>query len=179
MSDERARLLALVEQWRSGKSQDRWQSAYQNGKTEAFWECADELAALLPPVGQEMEREVRETLWLNHGCPVSILYGDDGEMQCNAMTCRLDFKRTPLPELLMTLFANGRLHAGLHPAPVGQEEPLTIGQCTARHTSGPRRGGPGDPRCQLPWPHYGNPHWSDGFSWPNSERPAVARNDSA
>lgn len=33
----------------------------------------------------------RELLWLHHGCPVSSLYGDDGEMQC--LTCLIDFKR--------------------------------------------------------------------------------------
>jgi DNA-binding GntR family transcriptional regulator len=34
---------------------------------------------------------LRKLLWLRHGCPVSALYGDDGEMQCNS--CGLDFKR--------------------------------------------------------------------------------------
>ena len=34
---------------------------------------------------------MRELLWANHGCPQSAMYGDDGEMQCNA--CMFDFKR--------------------------------------------------------------------------------------
>ena len=35
------------------------------------------------------EEEIRQTLWLGHGC--QGLYGDDGEMQCGA--CCIDFKR--------------------------------------------------------------------------------------
>lgn len=34
---------------------------------------------------------LRKLLWSNHGCPPSHLYGDDGEMQCQA--CVIDFKR--------------------------------------------------------------------------------------
>lgn len=37
------------------------------------------------------ERLLRELLWLRHGCPISALYGDDGELQC--VLCRIDFKR--------------------------------------------------------------------------------------
>ena len=38
------------------------------------------------------ERLLRELLWLRHDAAhSSILYGDDGEMQCSA--CRIDFKR--------------------------------------------------------------------------------------
>ncbi|KKM03545.1 hypothetical protein LCGC14_1773410 [marine sediment metagenome] len=36
-----------------------------------------------------IEQEIRQTLWLSHGC--LGLYGDDGEMQCGA--CLIDFKR--------------------------------------------------------------------------------------
>lgn len=43
------------------------------------------------------EKVLRELLWLNHGCPVNSLYGDDGEMQCNK--CNIDFKRMPAIEL--------------------------------------------------------------------------------
>lgn len=59
------------------------------------------------------ERTIRERLWLNHGCPISTLYGDDGELQCNNSSCRIDFKREPLPKLLSRLIAIGRLHAGI------------------------------------------------------------------
>ncbi len=36
-------------------------------------------------------KELRKLLWLNHGCSITTLYGDDGEMQCSS--CRMDFKR--------------------------------------------------------------------------------------
>jgi hypothetical protein len=55
------------------------------------------------------EDDARRFLWLNHGCPPAALKGDEGEMQCNAEDCHLDFKREPLDSLLITLFAQGRL----------------------------------------------------------------------
>ena len=39
----------------------------------------------------EDELIIRKLLWLNHGCDVNALYGDDGEMCCNS--CGLDFRR--------------------------------------------------------------------------------------
>ena len=39
-------------------------------------------------------------LWLSHGCPPGMLYGDDGEMQCHAPGCGVDFLRWPLIEIL-------------------------------------------------------------------------------
>ena len=36
------------------------------------------------------EKTLRRLLWLRHGCPITALYGDDGEMSCGA--CRIDFK---------------------------------------------------------------------------------------
>lgn len=49
----------------------------------------------------ELEQEntrLREMLWFNHGHQGHpILYGDDGEMQCN--TCRIDFKRDSAEEI--------------------------------------------------------------------------------
>ena len=36
-------------------------------------------------------KELRELLWLRHGCSFFQLYGDDGEMQCTS--CMIDFKR--------------------------------------------------------------------------------------
>lgn len=38
--------------------------------------------------------QIRRLLWLRHGCPLSVLYGDDGEMQCS--NCSIDFKRFPV-----------------------------------------------------------------------------------
>lgn len=40
---------------------------------------------------------LRQFMWINHGCEISALYGDDGEMQCNK--CRIDFKRQPVEEI--------------------------------------------------------------------------------
>lgn len=48
---------------------------------------------------EQIELELRQGWCLSHGCPQAALYGDDGEMQCNALTCRRDFKREPLSEL--------------------------------------------------------------------------------
>jgi hypothetical protein len=62
------------------------------------------------------DRFIREVLWANHGCTLLSLYGDDGELQCG--NCRMDFRREPLPFLIGTLMARGRLHAGIPPAAV-------------------------------------------------------------
>ncbi len=53
---------------------------------------------------------LRRFLWLNHGCPVGVLYGDDGEMQC-ANTFRhapIDFVRESLVDLVR--LCGGHLH---------------------------------------------------------------------
>lgn len=39
----------------------------------------------------EANKDLRQLLWLRHGCNITSLYGDDGEMQCNK--CMIDFKR--------------------------------------------------------------------------------------
>jgi hypothetical protein len=44
---------------------------------------------------------LRRLLWLHHG-HVSILYGDDGGMQCPI--CFLDFERAPLAEIERRFF---------------------------------------------------------------------------
>ena len=49
------------------------------------------------------EEQLREILWYHHGCESPCLYGDDGEMQCNAnkhLPHPIDFKRDS-PEMLM------------------------------------------------------------------------------
>jgi hypothetical protein len=51
-----------------------------------------ERKTLLPP--EEVERLLRKEWWINHGHDYHALYGDDGEMACNA--CPADFKRMPL-----------------------------------------------------------------------------------
>jgi hypothetical protein len=58
------------------------------------------------------EAIVREFLWTNHGCSISALYGDDGEMQCNNGLHRpLDFKRQPMPVLVRAILAARIEHA--------------------------------------------------------------------
>lgn len=50
---------------------------------------------------RKQEYALRHLLWLSHGCPIETRYGDDGEMQCSDTRCRrLDYKRSPLRELL-------------------------------------------------------------------------------
>ena len=45
----------------------------------------------------EENKELRELLWLRHGCSFFQLYGDDGEMQCHH--CMIDFKRDPVEKI--------------------------------------------------------------------------------
>ena len=49
----------------------------------------------------ENELELRKQLWLGHGCYLAVLYGDDGEMQCNH--CMIDFKCDSLDTILLKL----------------------------------------------------------------------------
>ncbi len=46
-------------------------------------------------------QELRRILWLHHGCTDGI-YGDDGEMQCNA--CMLDFVRDDIEKITNSFF---------------------------------------------------------------------------
>jgi hypothetical protein len=41
---------------------------------------------------------LREQIWLRHGCIPPALYGDDGEMQCSA--CGVDFRSDPIARIL-------------------------------------------------------------------------------
>jgi len=45
----------------------------------------------------EENKQLRELLWLRHGCKFTDLYGDDGEMQCHK--CNIDFLRLPAIEI--------------------------------------------------------------------------------
>lgn len=53
------------------------------------------------PERTDEEWELRRLLWLHHGCTEGI-YGDDGEMQCNA--CRIDFVRDPIKKITNNFF---------------------------------------------------------------------------
>lgn len=59
----------------------------------------------LDRISAEVSLKARLWLWLNHGCPVSVLYGDDGELQCANATAHsgrrpLDFRRDDLVMLI-------------------------------------------------------------------------------
>lgn len=105
-----------------------YRCARQNGRIRvdyllAIYRCgrAHERAALASrPSGEDDEIELRRFLWVNHGCPVSALYGDDGEMQCNATMVHapIDFKREALPDLVRVVVA--RLQAA---RPSGEDAP--------------------------------------------------------
>lgn len=58
-----------------------------------------------PPPIPASELILRRLLWLRHGCPFAALYGDDGEMSCDA--CRLDFRRMPAAEIEMAFYRQG------------------------------------------------------------------------
>lgn len=52
--------------------------------------------------------DLREWLWVNHGHPVTTLYGDDGEMQCGMCPAiARDYKRAPL-EFLLRAYADAQ-----------------------------------------------------------------------
>lgn len=60
---------------------------------------ADKLETALSDLKEKASenKTLRKLLWLDHGCPLSALYGDDGEMQCHK--CMIDFKRTPAKDI--------------------------------------------------------------------------------
>ena len=64
------------------------------------------------------EKETREYLWINHGCPIGGLYGDDGEMQCNngAVHKPIDFTRESLTEITRKLKQGKPTHSDCGPS---------------------------------------------------------------
>lgn len=64
------------------------------------WTCVQAAAPSGEAQKDWIEQRLRQEWWAGHGCPIHALYGDDGEMQCNAQTCMKDFKRGPMDELL-------------------------------------------------------------------------------
>lgn len=80
----------------------------------------DPIAALASLGGGPQEKELREEIWLNHGCGCLLPYGDDGEMQC----CGVDFKRTPIPEIVRQLNVKAQQRAA-NARPNGAKEPNT------------------------------------------------------
>lgn len=67
----------------------------------------------------EVEQALRREWWINHGHDYYALYGDDGEMACNA--CPADFKRQPLDELDELVVARRLEHAASLTCPTSEE----------------------------------------------------------
>lgn len=76
----------------------------ESRKREGLIQAEADRLALELNAAIEREEEARRTLWLGHGCDIAALYGDDGEMQCNALHCFKDFRREPLSELIAHTF---------------------------------------------------------------------------
>ncbi len=55
---------------------------------------------------KEENFELRKIWWLSHGCPISALYGDDGELQCSG--CMVDFKRESYAEIMDKIWRKNR-----------------------------------------------------------------------
>lgn len=70
-------------------------------------EAANRLEARAPSGTVAVEdMKLRELLWLRHGCSITMLYGDDGEMQCSK--CCLDFKTCSPHEIQEAIERNNR-----------------------------------------------------------------------
>lgn len=70
---------------------------------------------LAPPVPVETENAaLRRLLAVRHGCPPGALYGDDGELFCNA--CMIDFRREPVERIAARFTARGLARRGESPA---------------------------------------------------------------
>lgn len=50
------------------------------------------------------ELMLRTLLWLRHGCHISDLYYDDGELQCHK--CNIDFKRDSVEQMENQFYKN-------------------------------------------------------------------------
>ena len=65
-----------------------------------FNTAVDGIVAKLQPIIDQQKQDnlkLRELLWSTHPCQGK--YGDDGELQCNATTCLIDFKRDTVQEI--------------------------------------------------------------------------------
>lgn len=66
----------------------------------AYAEYLSRAVVVNHPLDASVDRQLRELLWIRHGCSLGALYGDDGEMQCNACFPMLDFKRDSWERIL-------------------------------------------------------------------------------
>jgi hypothetical protein len=65
-------------------------------------------------------------VWLLHGtehAPALALYGDDGEMSCNA--CLIDFKREPVGQIMERLFTYRQKKFAGHLARIAGEDQVS------------------------------------------------------
>ena len=76
----------------------------------------------------EDDTTLRRLLWLRHGCPMSALYGDDGEMSCGM--CSADFKRWTPDEISAYFTKRGleKLAQERGEPSRGSEQPLSSGE---------------------------------------------------
>lgn len=102
----------MSEEIRVGPCCTRWGS----GDDEHDETCGDRAGSPTAPdpVGEagvllDRVRELRKVLWLNHGCDIGALYGDDGEMQCGR--CIIDFLRATPEQLVSALQRRGPVAA--------------------------------------------------------------------
>lgn len=69
-------------------------------KSKTHNQIIKELADTIKAKEAEMQK-LRKIIWLIHGCDISSMYGDDGEMRCNK--CMVDFKRMSVKEIILKI----------------------------------------------------------------------------
>ena len=99
MSDPGRVFEMVIKKWRQ-LAMESWHHTVMT----AYQTCVADLEAALQGSASSqtdgwVEQRLRSEWWLGHGCTFAALYGDDGEMQCNALTCHKDFKRDSLEHL--------------------------------------------------------------------------------
>jgi cellobiose-specific phosphotransferase system component IIA len=105
-------LQQLIDKWRAYGSGPDSRSAVAEGAMGRALICANELEAAKAASFAQHQQEIdhaRTAMWLTHGCPIELLYGDDGEMQCGQINHGhdrlIDFKREPLLHLVSAMVA--------------------------------------------------------------------------
>lgn len=102
-------------------------------EAEAFADARSKLpkpSAALPVEERTLSVEVRKQLWLTHGCGISCLYGDDGEMQCGRFIPAIDFRRDPEAAILegIDIHCQRRWSEVQAKAPIPEERTAEMGQ---------------------------------------------------
>lgn len=81
----------------------------QLGKNQFLVHAIPLILKALQRVDKAARHDERYQLWLNHGCPVDGLYGDDGEMQCGQGHI-IDFKRDPWKDIFKRLMKSEKVN---------------------------------------------------------------------